>query len=475
MRKDYLSPEIISGVIKILDLFAIVAMGAVANLVYEVAYLDIDYAEHFEQYMVTALLGAAFFVTIFQRLGGYRFDYLSRPQWQIPRVLLVWSGAAAILVVLAFIMKESGNYSRGWAVIWMLGSAVYLLLSRGVLKFVIAELSRHGHFMRHIAIVGAGDLGRKLIAKLRETPGSGTKIVGVFDDRRNRGFPSDLDVEFRGSIDDLLAFARKTPVDEIIVALPLSGDQGLRELFDKLKALPADLRLSIEPLTAMFPVHGIDQTIGVPLLEIADRPLKKWNGIIKRIEDAALASLLLVLFAPIMAMIALIIKIDSKGPVFFVQDRFGFNNQPIRVLKFRTMYQDKGDPAGAQRTVRNDPRITRSGRVMRTLSLDELPQLFNVMRGEMSLIGPRAHAIAMRAGDRLYHESVDTYFHRHRVKPGITGWAQVNGLRGEIDSLEKARQRVVYDLEYIERWSLWLDFKILAMSLGVVFERNNAY
>jgi lipopolysaccharide/colanic/teichoic acid biosynthesis glycosyltransferase len=174
-------------------------------------------------------------------------------------------------------------------------------------------------------------------------------------------------------------------------------------------------------------------------------------------------------------LIAFIIKLDSPGPVFFLQERFGFNNKPIRVLKFRTMYWDKCDPTGAKRTVQNDPRVTRFGRFLRASSLDELPQLFNVLKGEMSLVGPRAHAIAMKAGDRLYHEAVDIYARRHRVKPGITGWAQINGHRGEIDSLEKACRRVDYDLQYIERWSLWLDLKILAKSLGVMFQPQNAY
>jgi len=198
-------------------------------------------------------------------------------------------------------------------------------------------------------------------------------------------------------------------------------------------------------------------------------------AIIKQFVDVILSSFLLVIFAPAMAVIALIIKLDSPGPVFFVQDRFGFNNDAIRVLKFRTMYYDKGDPAGGKRTVRNDPRVTRSGRFLRAFSLDELPQLINVLRGEMSLVGPRPHAIAMKAGDRLYHEAVDTYAQRHRVKPGITGWAQVNGMRGEIDTLEKARRRVTYDLEYVEHWSLGLDLKILMMSIGAVFKWRNAY
>jgi exopolysaccharide biosynthesis polyprenyl glycosylphosphotransferase len=199
------------------------------------------------------------------------------------------------------------------------------------------------------------------------------------------------------------------------------------------------------------------------------------TAFIKQFGDVILSSFLLVIFAPAMAVIALIIKFDSPGPVFFVQDRVGFNSEAIRVLKFRTMYCDKGDPAGGKRTVRNDPRVTRSGRFLRAFSLDELPQLINVLRGEMSLVGPRPHAIAMKAGDRLYHEAVDTYAQRHRVKPGITGWAQVNGMRGEIDTLEKARRRVTYDLEYVEHWSLALDLKILLMSIGAVFKWRNAY
>jgi lipopolysaccharide/colanic/teichoic acid biosynthesis glycosyltransferase len=167
--------------------------------------------------------------------------------------------------------------------------------------------------------------------------------------------------------------------------------------------------------------------------------------------------------------------LGGKGPILFVQDRFGFNNRPVRVLKFRTMHVENSDPSGAARTVRDDPRVTRVGRILRRLSLDELPQLVNVLRGDMSLVGPRAHPLAMKAGNRFYHDAVADYVRRHRVKPGLTGWAQVNGLRGEIDSLEKAQQRVVYDLDYIESWSLWLDLKILLMSFRILVSQENAY
>jgi lipopolysaccharide/colanic/teichoic acid biosynthesis glycosyltransferase len=185
--------------------------------------------------------------------------------------------------------------------------------------------------------------------------------------------------------------------------------------------------------------------------------------------------LLLILFAPFMLVLAALIKLDSPGPVFFAQERYGFNNQVFRVLKFRTMHVALSDVSGAARTVRNDPRLTRIGRILRTFSLDELPQLVNVVAGQMSLVGPRPHAVGMRAGSQLYHEAVHRYFERHRVKPGITGWSQVNGLRGEIDTVEKAQARVRHDLYYIEHWSIWLDLKILLMTFRVITSRENAY
>ena len=183
-------------------------------------------------------------------------------------------------------------------------------------------------------------------------------------------------------------------------------------------------------------------------------------------EDKLLGSLLLIFVGPLMALTAILIKLDSPGPVLFVQKRFGFNNEVIGVLKFRTMHIDRADPSGAQRTVRNDPRVTRLGRILRWLSFDELPQLINVIRGDMSLVGPLPHAVAIKAGDRLYGEAVERYLHRHRVKPGITAWAQVSGLRGEVDTLEKAHARVAQDLYYIEHWSRWLDLKILLKTVG---------
>jgi Undecaprenyl-phosphate glucose phosphotransferase len=472
MRNDFLSPEIVSSVVKTAD-FAVIVFTSFAAYVFYVEIYLADYHDLF-RYVATSVLSAFLFVIIYQQIGSYRLAQLSLLSRQLSLVVLAWCGSIAILMVLAFITKASATYSRGWATIWIAGAAACLAISRCIFSLAIARWTHAGLFLRNVAVVGAGEVGKQFIEKLRDTRDSGTRIVGVFDDRRSRVLPLGEGIDLLGTTDDLLKFARTTQIDEIIVALPLNADQRLRVLFQKLKSVPADLRLSIEPLAGRIPVRGIDQIIDVPLLQIVDRPLKKWNGVMKKCEDMILASLLLVVFAPTMALIALIIKL-SPGPIFFIQDRFGYNNMPIRVLKFRTMYWDKCDRAGGQRTLQNDPRVTRFGRFLRSLSLDELPQLINVLKGEMSLVGPRAHPIAMMAGDRLYHEAVDSYLHRHRVKPGITGWAQIKGLRGEINTLERARLRVAHDLEYIEHWSLWLDVKILFITALTVFRRENAY
>jgi exopolysaccharide biosynthesis polyprenyl glycosylphosphotransferase len=234
------------------------------------------------------------------------------------------------------------------------------------------------------------------------------------------------------------------------------------------------LRLSLESVES-FPIFGLEKLGQALTIAILDRPLKNWARVTKWLEDKVLSAVLLVAFAPVMGLIALAIRMESEGPVFFVQRRFGFNNELIPVLKFRTMRQALTDQSGAARTVRNDPRVTKVGRILRRTSLDELPQLINVLRGEMSLVGPRPHVPAMQAGQQLYHEAVRSYFLRHHVRPGMTGWAQVHNLRGEIASLAAAQERVAYDLYYIEHWSVWMDLKIILLTFRTVLSLTNAY
>jgi Undecaprenyl-phosphate glucose phosphotransferase len=358
---------------------------------------------------------------------------------------------------------------------WYLVSFALMAGGRVALQYQFERWSRAGKLARHVAVVGAGDLGAQLIQKLRQLAPEQIRIVGIFDDRATRVPAIVAGHAVVGTTDDLLHFARNGSIDEIVVALPLNAETRLQGIFDKLSSLPVDLRLSLDPISDRMSIRGISRVGAVPAIDIAERPLKHWAAVTKWLEDKIVSGLMLLATSPAMALIALAIKLDSPGPVFFVQERFGFNNRPIRVLKFRTMYVDRGDPTGARQTVKDDPRVTRVGRLLRAFSLDELPQLINVIRGDMSLVGPRAHAVVMKAAGMLYHEAVDEYFRRHRVKPGLTGWAQIHGLRGETDTIEKAKRRVEYDLWYIDHWSLWLDLRIMLATVRVFFTRENAY
>jgi Undecaprenyl-phosphate glucose phosphotransferase len=468
-----LSPEILVGIVRVIDVCVVVGTGAAVYILYLGG--RIASATEGERYFLTSLLAAMLFVAGFQRIEGYSVRQLRMLRWQLTRVAAVWAIAISALLFVAFVSKVSATYSRGWTLSWIVTALAFILLERGIVRLAIDQWVEKGYIVRNVAIIGAGEHGERLIGKLQKSQDKSIFIRGVFDDRKSRIPHSVCGCDVLGDTDALLRFARRVPLDELIIALPLSAEQRIRSIVDKLKVVPADLRLSAESIAENLPLRGMSRLGGAQLLVIADRPIRHWSAVAKWIEDKVLSAVLLFLFAPAMAIIALLIKFESRGPVLFVQERFGFNNAVIRVYKFRTMYADCGDISGAKRTVHNDPRVTRTGRILRWLSLDELPQLLNVLRGEMSLVGPRPHAIAMKAGDRLYHEAVDDYAHRHRVKPGITGWAQVNGCRGEIDTIEKARARVAFDLFYIEHWSLWLDLKTLILTMPVLLARQSAY
>jgi Undecaprenyl-phosphate glucose phosphotransferase len=472
-RPVWLSPELLAFVLGALD-WGLVLAGAVAAFAVYFGVMD-QTVPWPERHILTAFLAATVFVGMFERLGGYRSKQLSRLNWQMTRILMTWGFTVAVLLLAAFLSKTSEIYSRGWAMVWVIGTPMLLFIGRCLFRTAMATRAGGSYLARNIAIVGAGTEGQRLIARLREEQDKSVIIRGVFDDRKSRLPDSVCGFSVLGTTDDLLDFARQSTIDEVIVALPLDAEQRLRSLCDKMKALAIDVRLSLEPLAEAFKVRGLGYVGTVPTFEAVDRPLKNWRAVAKWMEDKLLGSLLLVFVGPLMAVIAILIKLDSAGPVFFVQTRFGYNNEVIRVLKFRTMYVDRSDPSGAKRTVRNDPRVTRVGRILRWLSFDELPQLINVVRGDMSLVGPRPHPLAMMAGDRLYGDAVAQYLHRHRVKPGMTGWAQVNGQRGEIDTLEKAQARVAHDLYYIEHYSLWLDLQILLKTVGIFVSRDNAY
>ena len=301
--------------------------------------------------------------------------------------------------------------------------------------------------------------------------------MGLFDDRVDDRSPDTVDgCPKLGKVADLIEFARRTPVDLVIVSLPLSAEKRVLEMLTQLWVLPVDIRLSAHMSKLKFTNRAYSYVGDVPVFDMADRPISDWNLVFKWLFDKVVALVALILLSPVMIATAIAIKLESPGPVFFIQKRHGFNNELIRIFKFRSMRTDMIDQSASKLVTKNDPRVTKVGKFIRRTSIDELPQLFNVLRGELSIVGPRPHALQAKAENQLYYEAVEGYFARHRVKPGMTGWAQVNGWRGETDTIDKIMQRVNHDLYYIEHWSILLDLYIVLMTpVSLVSKNENAY
>ena len=299
------------------------------------------------------------------------------------------------------------------------------------------------------------------------------RFLGVADDR-----PKVKEIEglpLLGGLDELLDLARRGDLDQVLFCVPNLPRKRLLDIVDALSNVSVDVAVIPPEAIHLAPDYRVHLLGQLPVLTLWQRPFRDVNGLVKRAEDVLIAGTAAVLLSPIMLLTALLVRLSSPGPIFFVQPRVGFNNELIRVLKFRTMYADRSDMRAEQTTTANDPRVTPIGRTLRKLSLDELPQLFNVIRGDMSLVGPRPHATHMKVGDRYYQDAVRGYAGRHRVKPGITGLAQVKGVRGEIRTIERAKRRVELDCRYIEKWSIWLDLGILVATVKAVVWDKDAY
>jgi Undecaprenyl-phosphate glucose phosphotransferase len=354
---------------------------------------------------------------------------------------------------------------------------VLLGISRAVIRQLVLRWSADGRLDRRAVIVGGGSTAADLIRALEASKSANIRIVGLFDDRGVERMGVVANYPKLGSIDDLVAFARKTRVDLLIVAIPLTAEARLLQLLKKLWVLPVDIRISALSARLRFRPRAYSWIGDVPFVDVFDRPLQGRDVIVKAVFDRVIGGLALLALSPLMLLTALAIKLDSKGPVLFRQKRYGFNNELIEVFKFRSMYVEKSDATAAKLVTKDDPRVTRVGRFIRKTSIDELPQLFNVVfYGNLSLVGPRPHAVHAKAAESLYQDVVDGYYARHKVKPGITGWAQINGWRGETDTADKIRGRVDCDLDYIERWSPLFDLYILAMTpVSLITKSENAY
>jgi Undecaprenyl-phosphate glucose phosphotransferase len=467
-----MSPVMVEGLARLFDLVTIALIGLGIFVAYVLPVVD-----YTQPYAIAIPLMSASTVAVFQALHLYHVGAMRSFAPQSIRILAGWTALFLVALAAFFLLKVGEAISRVWLVSWYFGGLGVIYASRIALSLGLRNLTRKGRLERRTAIVGGGEAGIGLIQALEAQRESGVRIVGVFDDRNDDRSPDTVGGYPKlGTVDDLVEFARRTHLDLVIFTLPISAEQRLLHMLRKLWVLPIDIRLSAHMSKLRFRPHSYSYIGAVPVLDVFDKPIADWDMVVKIVFDRVVGALALLALSPVMLATALAIKLDSKGPVFFRQKRYGFNNEMIEVFKFRSMYVDQSDATAAKLVTKGDARVTRVGRLIRKTSLDELPQLFNVVfRGNLSLVGPRPHAAHAKAEERLYDQVVDGYFARHKVKPGITGWAQVNGWRGETDTEEKIQRRVEHDLYYIENWSVLFDAYILMMTPLSLLKTENAY
>jgi Undecaprenyl-phosphate glucose phosphotransferase len=378
-----------------------------------------------------------------------------------------------LLTACLFVLKVSDSISRLWLSTWSITSVIALCGFRLLTASAARRLRQSGRLMKNVAIVGASEVGQQLAAKFIQER-LGTRMVGIFDERQSRFVKSGKRGPTVRQLSELSELLRRGRVDEVVIAIPPNASGRILELLRHFHPFAVSLRILAPEGYENLQVLDSRRFGDIATFRVMGKPLDEVAALLKRVEDLVIAVFCLLVALPLMLVIALSIKLDSRGPVFFRQTRLGANNLPFNLLKFRSMFVEHTDALGHRLTQADDPRITRVGRFLRMTSMDELPQLINVLRGEMSLVGPRPHALAANAAGILYDRAISDYPIRHRVKPGMTGWAQVNGWRGQTTTIEQIRRRVECDLYYIENWSLTFDLLILGRTVFSVLSRANA-
>jgi Undecaprenyl-phosphate glucose phosphotransferase len=467
------SPIVIAGAVRVADFILLSLIGIALYFGYVSRLAGFRW-----EYVAAIFAMAATAVICFQAADIYEVQVFRGQLRQMTRMVSSWAFVFLLFIGASFIVKLGGEISRLWLSAFFFAGLAALIAERVFLRAVVRGWARQGRLDRRTIVVGADQNGEQLVQALKTQDDSDIAVLGVFDDRNDdRALDACAGSPKLGKVDDIVEFARRTRVDLVLFALPISAETRILEMLKKLWVLPLDIRLSAHTNKLRFRPRSYSYLGEVPTLDVFEAPITDWDLVMKWLFDHVVGALVLLLALPVMGLVALAIRLDSRGPVLFRQKRFGFNNERVDVFKFRSLYHHQADPMAAKVVTKDDPRVTRVGRFIRRTSLDELPQLFNVVfKSNLSLVGPRPHAVQGKLQSRLFDEAVDGYFARHRVKPGITGWAQINGWRGEVDTDEKIQKRVEFDLYYIENWSVLFDlFILLKTPLALMTKNENAY
>lgn len=464
-----ISMPICSQVLRIVDVALIYFIGlGIYNF-----YLEPQHNLAWAEYQLAMVVGTVVAMNAFFLAEIYDPWSLTTGNLKIVRQLGIWLGILTGLLMIASLLKATEDFSRVWFVAWGASAALGMVVSRFAFWLLTQHWVEAGRLTLNVALFGSGGIAEELVDAIDQADNRLYRVVGVFDERRRtrRAVEAGTMLGF----EELERLVRANQVQIVVVTLPWSAEDRIVEVLARLRSFPIDIHIA--PSRLHFPFHNARRAeiAGLSMLEVFSRPISGWKRVMKEAEDFILGALLLLLFLPLLCLIAAAVKLDSRGPVFFRQKRYGYNNRLIGVYKFRSMYHEKTDHNADTLVRPGDARVTRLGAFLRKTSLDELPQLLNVIRGEMSLVGPRPHALRAKADNRLYEDVVEEYAARHRVKPGITGWAQVNGWRGATDTEDQIRQRVEHDLYYIDNWSVMLDLQILFRTIFAVVKPTNAH
>jgi polysaccharide biosynthesis protein PslA len=469
------SGDVAAGVLVFLDFFSVLGAGLLADV------LDsMGGGYRLRSRLAGSLICGIAVLQVNQQFKLYDPALARRSLPMIDRLLTGLIVAFAYVGAVAYLIDAPVTYPSAWKLRLFVLAFVFLTSGRLLFNQVVAKLAERSLLSRNIVIIGAGAHGQMLVEQLERAELPWTRILCVFDDRARSAetrTPKRLKGRYPvvGTTRELVPFSQKFRVDDVFIALPWSAENRINEVLNSIQVIPANIHLFPDALRLSLSTRQVNAMDGIPVVTMVSKPVSGWGYLVKWLLDKVLAITAGIILFPLLCLVALAIKLDSKGPVLFRQPRLGFNNKLMHIYKFRSMFHEQTDTAADKLATKDDPRVTKLGRILRKLSIDELPQLINVIRGDMSLVGPRPHALKAKAAGHLYHEIVSGYALRHKIKPGITGWAQVSGWRGETDTEEKIIKRVECDLFYMNNWSVLFDLYILAMTVLKVPFHKNAY
>lgn len=465
------APMMVRGLVQFSDFILIAAMGLIAHSLAGGAAIA-----GYELPLVLSAAGSALFIMFMLSADGYAVHDMNSIAPQLGKVIGSMTMLVVLFLLVSFLSGTGLEQNRAWLGIWFALGLIIMSLVRAGEVFFIRRWQADGRLERRAVIVGGGKPAADIIQSLEAQDNNDIRICGIFDDRDDERSPAIVaGYPKLGTVDDLVEFSRLCKIDMLIVTIPVTAENRVLQMLHKLWVLPLDIHLSAHMNKMQFRRRTYSYVGNLPTVPVFAKPIANWGSLLKRLFDIVVSSVTIILLSPLLVGTAIAIKRDSKGPVIFKQKRLGFNNEEVLVYKFRSLYHESSDQTAKKSVTKNDNRVTEVGRFIRKTSIDELPQLFNVLMGTLSLVGPRPHVPRQETDDKLFEEVADGYMARHKVKPGITGWAQIHGWRGEIDDPDKLKQRVQHDIYYIENWSLAMDLYILAATPFKLLNQDNAY